>query len=98
MTIASRVIFLSPHERLRAVLPRGTKGSRQCLRGPSYPPISTRHYSTLRLSNLRAILTRCLRNVRLRAGFGTRIFSVQAYLNPWKIFVAERPHEFLQDR
>src|SRR5262249_48992753 len=35
-------------ERVRTVSPRGSKGSRQCLRGPPSSPISSRRYSTLR--------------------------------------------------
>jgi hypothetical protein len=42
-------------ERVRAVSPRGSKGSRQCLRGPPSSLISSRRYSTLRRSNRRAI-------------------------------------------
>jgi hypothetical protein len=37
-------------ERVRAVSPRGSKGSRQCLRGPPSSPVSSRRYSTLRQS------------------------------------------------
>jgi hypothetical protein len=53
----SRVVshFYPFVERVRAVSPRGSKGSRQCLREPPSSLVSSRRYSTLRRSNRRAI-------------------------------------------